>query len=184
VSSLIPRKIVDRFKSADQSTARGLLNPDFAKQFADLNESDLEIHNSLNDALDHRTNTFGLDQLLRYCDRNAMAHSVEVRLPYLNHNLVEYIFSLPSGMKINEGWTKWIARKAAQSYVPEEIIWRKEKIAYESPDNFLFGQREHPELQEVMNNNVTQQYFKKDVDLNAPKLYFRKLMVSKILINV
>jgi asparagine synthase (glutamine-hydrolysing) len=181
MSSFIPRRIVDRFKSADQSTARGLLNPDFAKQFADLNESDLEIHNSLNDALDHRTNTIGLDQLLRYCDRNAMAHSVEVRLPFLNHNLVEYIFSLPSEMKINEGWTKWIARKAAQSYVPEEIIWRKEKIAYESPDNFLFGQREHPELQEVINSVDTLQYFKKDEELNAPKLYFRKLMISKIL---
>ena len=181
MSSLVPQRIVDKFKSADQSTARGLLNPDFAKKFSYLNESDLEVHNSLNGALDHRTNTYGLDQLLRYCDRNAMAHGVEVRLPFLNHNLVEFIFSLPSNLKIREGWTKWIARKAAQSYVPEEIIWRKEKIAYESPDNFLFGQRENPLLKEVMDNVETQQFFKKRVALNAPKLYFRKLMVSKIL---
>jgi asparagine synthase (glutamine-hydrolysing) len=181
MANLVPQRIVDKYKSADQSTARGLLNPDFARQFEGLNESDLEIHNSLNNALDHRTNTFGLDQLLRYCDRNAMAHSVEVRLPFLNHNLVEFIFSLPSNMKINDGWTKWIARKAAQSYVPEKIIWRKEKVAYESPDNFLFGQRENPILKEVIEGIDTQQYFKKGMDLSAPKLYFRKMMVSKLL---
>lgn len=181
MSTMVPKKIVDRYKSGDQSTAKALLNPDFAKQFADLEETDLEIYNSLNDALDHRTNIFGLDQLLRYCDRNAMAHGVEVRLPFLNHDLVEFIFSLPSGMKIYNGWTKWIARKAAHSYVPEEIIWRKEKVAYESPDNFLFGQRNDNNTLPFVNSKELDRYLNNEKEIVNPKLYFRRIILSRIL---
>src|SRR4030095_5525241 len=44
----------------------------------------------------------GLEELLRYADRNSMAHGREVRLPFLNHELVEFIFSLPANDKIRE----------------------------------------------------------------------------------
>lgn len=181
VSCMFPQKIVDKYKSADQSTARGLLNPDFASKFANLNEKDLDIHNSLNDALDHRTNTYGLNQLLRYCDRNAMAHSVEVRLPFLNHNLVEFAFSLPSELKIHKGWTKWIARKAAESYVPKEIIWRKEKIAYESPDNFLFKNKKGNNILSSVKSKELDRYFKNEKEIMDSKLYFRRIILSRIL---
>ncbi|HEV7737644.1 MAG TPA: asparagine synthase-related protein, partial [Chlamydiales bacterium] len=75
----------------------------------------------------------GLEELLRYADRNSMAHGREVRLPFLDHSLVEFIFSLPAHFKIHEGWTKWILRKAMASALPEEITWRKEKTGFEPP---------------------------------------------------
>lgn len=75
----------------------------------------------------------GLPSLLRFADRNSMAHSVEVRLPYLSHELAEYLFSLPIEMKLNQGWTKYILRKAMESLLPEQITWRKDKIGYEPP---------------------------------------------------
>lgn len=62
-----------------------------------------------------------------------MAHGVEVRLPFLQHKLVEFVFSLPSGYKIHEGWTKWILRKATEKMLPQEIGWRTDKIGYEPP---------------------------------------------------
>ncbi len=62
-----------------------------------------------------------------------MAHSREVRLPFLNHELVEFIFSLPASFKIREGWTKWILRKAYSGSIDDRIIWRKDKIGYEPP---------------------------------------------------
>ena len=40
----------------------------------------------------------GLEELLRFADRNSMAHGREVRLPFLNHELVEFIFSLPANL--------------------------------------------------------------------------------------
>ena len=47
-----------------------------------------------------------LSELLRYADRNSMAHSVEVRLPFLCHHLVEFAFSLPNDHVLKEGWDK------------------------------------------------------------------------------
>jgi asparagine synthase (glutamine-hydrolysing) len=49
------------------------------------------------------TTVHGLKTLLRYADRNAMAHSREVRLPFLDHHLVEFVFSLPDDFKLHEG---------------------------------------------------------------------------------
>ena len=75
----------------------------------------------------------GLDELLRYADRNSMANSVEVRLPFLSHELVEFVFSLPASFKIKNGYTKWILRKSMEHKLPQNIIWAKGKIGYEPP---------------------------------------------------
>lgn len=91
------------------------------------------IITKLNDILYFNTTSLGLEELLRFADRNSMAHGVEVRLPFLNHQLVEFIFSLPANFKINKGWTKWLLRKAMVKKLPSEIVWRKDKVAYEPP---------------------------------------------------
>lgn len=91
------------------------------------------VVNSLNDLLFFDTFAGGLEELLRYADRNAMAHSREVRLPFLYHELVSFIFALPPSYKIRNGWTKWILRNALQHQLPQSITWRTDKIGYESP---------------------------------------------------
>lgn len=75
----------------------------------------------------------GLNELLRYADRNSMAHSVEVRLPFLSYKLVEFVFSLPEHYLINNGWTKFILRQSMENILPPTIQWRKDKIGYEPP---------------------------------------------------
>jgi asparagine synthase (glutamine-hydrolysing) len=87
----------------------------------------------LNDVLYFDTMIAGLKELLRYADRNAMAHSCEPRLPFLSHELVQYIFTLPSGLKIRDGFTKWILRKSMANYLPDEIAWRTNKVGFEPP---------------------------------------------------
>ncbi|MEP6616168.1 MAG: asparagine synthase (glutamine-hydrolyzing) [Ginsengibacter sp.] len=91
------------------------------------------VVNSLNDILFFNTFHVGLEELLRLADRNSMAHGREARLPFLNHDLVEFIFSLPSSYKIKQGFTKWILRKSMDKLLPDEILWRGEKIGYEPP---------------------------------------------------
>jgi len=88
---------------------------------------------TLNDILYFNTFHTGLEELLRYADRNSMSHSREVRLPFLNHELVQFVFSLPSNFKIRQGFTKWILRKTMENSLPGEIIWRREKIGFEPP---------------------------------------------------
>lgn len=101
---------------------------------------------TLNDNLRWST-TLGLEQLLRYADRNSMAHGLEVRLPFLSHELVEWLFGLPAGFKIKDGWTKWLMRTAFESLFPAEIAWRKDKIGYEPPQKKWLDQ---PALKEMI----------------------------------
>ncbi|MFT3909813.1 MAG: asparagine synthase (glutamine-hydrolyzing) [Ferruginibacter sp.] len=87
----------------------------------------------LNDILYFSTMQHGLQELLRYSDRNAMAHGREVRLPFLNAELVQFIFSLPSRYKISNGFTKSILRKLMDDKLPQNIVWRTDKIGFEPP---------------------------------------------------
>lgn len=113
--------------------------PDINKDFvASLQGREWEgirkpIITKLNDILYFNTNTLGLEELLRFADRNSMAHGIEVRLPFLNHELVEFVFSLPAGFKIHNGYTKWLLRKMMDKKLPDEIVWRKDKVGYEPP---------------------------------------------------
>ncbi|MBC7867214.1 MAG: asparagine synthase (glutamine-hydrolyzing) [Gloeobacteraceae cyanobacterium ES-bin-316] len=91
------------------------------------------IVTKLNDILYFNTMEFGLEELLRYSDRNSMAHGTEVRLPFLNDSLVQFVFSLPSRYKISEGFTKSILRRVMDKKLPDSIVWRTDKIGYEPP---------------------------------------------------
>ncbi len=88
---------------------------------------------NLNGALYFNTCTHGLEELLRHADRNSMAHGREVRLPFLSHELVEFVFSLPAHFKIRNGRTKWLLRQNMTQQLPENIAWRKDKIGFEPP---------------------------------------------------
>ena len=88
---------------------------------------------TLNNALYFNTCTHGLEELLKYADRNAMAHGREIRLPFLSHELVEFVFSLPANFKIRDGWTKWLLRKNMEKSLPAEITWRRDKVGFEPP---------------------------------------------------
>ncbi len=85
--------------------------------------------------LKYRLTGSGLNNLLRYSDRNSMAFSREVRLPFLSHELVDFSLALPMDRQINNAWTKFILRKAMEAYLPKAIVWRKDKIGYEPPQN-------------------------------------------------
>jgi asparagine synthase (glutamine-hydrolysing) len=114
-----------------------LAQEDLSKDFVRLYSQEAyytapEIH-SLNGVLYFNTCLHGLEELLRYADRNSMAHGREVRLPFLNHELVEFLFTLPSRFKIRNGWTKWVLRKSMANILPAEITWRKDKTGFEPP---------------------------------------------------
>jgi len=74
-----------------------------------------------------------LETYLRYADRNSMAHSREVRLPFLSHELIEFMFTLPATYKIQSGWTKFLMRHALKGRVPQSVLWRKDKVGFAAP---------------------------------------------------
>jgi asparagine synthase (glutamine-hydrolysing) len=64
------------------------------------------------------------DQVLTYADRLSMAHALEVRSPFLDTSVVDFVTSLPGGLKIHNGETKYLLKKAALRYFPEEMVRR------------------------------------------------------------
>ena len=103
------------------------LSRDFVRQ-SGTSYYDIPPVGSLNGILYYNALMNGMEELLRYADRNSMAHGVEVRLPFLDHRLAEFLFSLPAHFKIRAGWTKWLLRKTAEPILPTGIAWRRDKI--------------------------------------------------------
>ena len=64
------------------------------------------------------------DQVLAFVDRLSMAHSVEVRPPFLDYRLMEYAATLPGSLKIKEGRDKHILKQAVRGLIPDEVIDR------------------------------------------------------------
>ncbi len=75
-----------------------------------------------------------LPHLLRYEDRNSMAFSIESRVPFLDHRLVEFVFQQAPHLRIRHGWTKWVHRQAMEGLLPDAIAWRSDKVGFETPE--------------------------------------------------
>lgn len=72
-------------------------------------------------------------ELLKYEDMNSMAFSIESRVPFLFHPMIEYLFKLPMSTKINGKWTKYILREAMRGILPEKVRMRRSKLGFPAP---------------------------------------------------
>ena len=67
------------------------------------------------------------DELLMYADKLSMAHNLELRVPYLDRTVVEYVQRLGANLKIRRGTRKWLHRQVCQRYLPPRILKRKKR---------------------------------------------------------
>ncbi len=74
-----------------------------------------------------------ISHLLRYEDRNSMAHSIETRVPFLDHEFVQKAASLPTNYKLRNGWTKAPLRKYMEDKMPQNVVYRKNKLGFSVP---------------------------------------------------
>lgn len=74
-----------------------------------------------------------LPRLLQNFDITSMANSVEVRMPFMDYRLVNFLFSLPIESKIANGFSKYILRDSLEGVIPDKIRLRKSKIGFHSP---------------------------------------------------
>ncbi len=135
LATWLPGVARDRIERRARNAIR--YQPDLRPQYIDqhyqigLVEKPLVL--SLNDILYADTMQGPLQELLHYADRNAMAFGREVRLPFLDHELVQFIFSLPATLKVHDGFPKWILRKTMEKELPATITWPKGKTGFEPP---------------------------------------------------
>lgn len=88
------------------------------------------LHDSLKFHLDYK-----LEQLLKWEDRNSMAYSREARVPFLDIDVMRFVFRLPEDFIISQGKTKTLLRDAMDGIVPNDILDRRDKIGFASPED-------------------------------------------------
>jgi len=151
-------------KAIYQQKKHPYISFDFFREHANSSNIYKPAITKLNDILYFNTMQFGLEELLRYADRNSMAHSREVRLPFLSHELVQFVFNLPSSFKISEGYTKFLLRQSMTDSLPESIAWRKDKVGFEPPQKqWMENKRVVEYLHESRRKLVEQGILRKEV---------------------
>lgn len=100
-------------------------NPMLPPNNARLSTKDLSLHQVFSSSLPYQ---------LHSADRNSMCHSVESRLPFLDHNLVEYCYLLPDTLKISQGKSKVVLREAMKGILPDKVRERVTKLGFPAPE--------------------------------------------------
>ena len=80
------------------------------------------------------------DELLMYADKLSMAHGLELRVPFLDKEIVEYAERLPANLKVRNGSRKWLHRRVCRDYLPQSILKRpKRGFAMNVVDDWFRG---------------------------------------------
>jgi len=115
-------------------------------------ENHIGSDNRLNGALVYSIYRTPLPRILRVEDRNAMAHSIESRLPFLDYRLVELAFALPGDWRMRGPWNKYVLREAMRGRIPESVRGRVDKMGFPVPaGNWIAGALYEPML-DILNS--------------------------------
>lgn len=111
--------------------------------------------NQLNRRLYMQTHIETLPTLLRCYDRYSMANSVEIRMPFMDHRIVAFAFSIPWNSKIRDGYSKAIVRDMASPFMSKKILKDKKKLGFSSPMAEWFNN----ELREFLLDTISSRDF-------------------------
>jgi asparagine synthase (glutamine-hydrolysing) len=122
---------------------------------------------ALAQTLDLDTRTVLVDNMLLYFDKMSMAKSLEVRVPFMDHDLVSYCYSLPDSRKVRLGNRKELLKRAARGLVDDQIIDKKKRGFFHSALGAWLGAQRHGLIEETLRDpRVTERglYRQEEVD--------------------
>jgi asparagine synthase (glutamine-hydrolysing) len=133
---------------------------------------------TLNDALINHFE-YKLEHLLKWEDRNSMWFSLESRVPFLDHNLVERMLTLDAKAFIRRGMTKSILRESMRGILPEEVRMRTGDVGFDTPEGDWF--RSTP-LREKISDIIRSDSFSKRglIDAGRAQILFNKHLRGKL----
>ncbi|HOL48336.1 MAG TPA: asparagine synthase (glutamine-hydrolyzing) [bacterium] len=104
------------------------------------------------------------DNILLRHDKMSMAHSTEIRVPFLDYRLVEYLYSVPIKYKLHGLTDKYLLRKYAEKFLPKKIVYRPKKPFFMPLENFLDNIYFEKLIKEYLNESTIkkQGYFNYD----------------------
>ena len=116
-------------------------------------------------------------------DKNMMNVPVEVRMPFLDHKFLEYIFSVPEKYLLRNGYTKYLLRRALADKLPSSIVWQRVKVGFSVPKKSWLSENsaelledfDYPGLERFFNVELVKSSF----HLMNPDLGWRFLNFAK-----
>jgi asparagine synthase (glutamine-hydrolysing) len=122
--------------------------------------------------------TGGLPTLLRYEDRNSMGNSVESRLPFLDYRLAEWAISVPTDLKLRNGYGKWLLREVVRDRLPLDLVAARAKRGFDVATatwiSLGLGAEVRAELQQTWRH--AKEYF---VPGTTPDLHFNDAALAR-----
>ena len=126
-------------------------------------------HESYFDSMTHFDFKCLLPALLHVEDRMSMAHSLESRVPLLDHPLIEFLATVPADVKFHGGQMKYLLKQSYSDVIPEEILTRRDKMGFPVPLNEWFA----GELRDFVND-----LFRSSVAQNRPFINAKAILAG------
>jgi asparagine synthase (glutamine-hydrolysing) len=171
------------FEEFCQAVEPAWVTEDFARLFVEGRFATNEGRESVDKALHLDTTTMLVDDPVKRVDNMTMAFGLEARVPFLDHEVLEYAASIPSRFKVDQGG-KYVLKEAAREVIPAEVIDRP-KGYFPVPELTYIRGRVYDYVQETLNSSraLNRGLFKRDyVDqlLEAPEDHIIPLNGSKL----
>lgn len=131
------------------------INPDLVRH---LRSRDQDDQMDLRAVLTRAVTMDPLPLYLRVEDRNSMAHSIEVRLPFLDHRLVGLLFGLQSNWKLRGPWNKFVLREAMRGRIPESVRSRVGKMGFPTSSREWFRGPLYERLREIIHDRAFREH--------------------------
>ncbi|MBM7560888.1 asparagine synthase (glutamine-hydrolyzing) [Fusibacter tunisiensis] len=138
------------------------LNSNFSAQYKTQNIVDDMLEFKSIEEVQKNELARAIGHLLRYEDRNSMAHSIEARVPFLDHTFVETAASIPNKYKLKDGWTKAVLRKYMEDKMPKEVTYRKNKLGFSVPQKKWLDELNDYFKETLLDNPRSTKYFNID----------------------
>jgi asparagine synthase (glutamine-hydrolysing) len=148
-----------RALSAWRRRRRLLSHPWFTRELVERlpREEQSFVEPTLEHALEQSMERAPLPFYLRMEDRNAMAHSIEARMPFLDYRLVSLAFQLPARWKMRGGLNKYLLRQAMRDRVPESVRSRPDKMGFPVPTEAWFAHELYEPTQDLLASQATRE---------------------------
>ncbi|ATG52553.1 asparagine synthase (glutamine-hydrolyzing) [Brachybacterium vulturis] len=135
-----------KFSGRTSVPIEALLNSGFVAEHS--GEKVSSVQDDLKERLLEDTFRSSLPSLLRYEDKNTMRFSIEGRVPFVDKELLKFLFSLDESAIIHDGWNKRILRESMDGILPDMISKRRNKIGFTTPEGEWFRSIA-PQLREI-----------------------------------
>lgn len=134
IKGLVPQSIAKSLKAQYIEKSTGIVCEEFREMKQPYNPFIPAGFDQLHSAMYRMLTVEAIPRILKSEDRSSMAFSIEERVPFIDRDIIEYLFAISSEYKVKDATSKWILREAMKGILPESVRTRRSKLGFNSPE--------------------------------------------------